>query len=98
MLLAIAYTVSVDAGFAWNGVAILARNAEIFVTRRRLPGNPNDDQSRYIEAVIDGVVVACLYAPNGNPMPGPKFDYKLAWLKRLNRHAATLRKSGAPIV
>ena len=82
----------------WNGVAILARNAEIFVTRRRLPGNPNDDQSRYIEAVIDGVVVACLYAPNGNPMPGPKFDYKLAWLKRLNRHAATLRKSGAPIV
>lgn len=82
----------------WNGVAILSRGPEILVTRRKLPGDPKDGQSRYIEAVIDGIVVACIYAPNGNPQPGPKFDYKLGWLKRLNRHAATLRKTGAPIV
>lgn len=82
----------------WNGVAILSRGPEIFVTPRRLPGDPKDEQNRYIEAVVDGVVVVCLYAPNGNPRPGPKFDYKLAWLKRLNRHANTLRKTGAPIV
>ncbi len=82
----------------WNGVAILSRGPEILVTRRRLPGDRKDEQSRYIEAVVNGVVVACLYAPNGNPRPGPKFDYKLAWLKRLNRHANSLRKTGAPIV
>jgi hypothetical protein len=68
------------------------------VTRRRLPGDPKDFQSRYIEAAMDGMIVACLYAANGNPHPGPKFDYKLAWLKRLNLHAASLRKSGAPVV
>lgn len=82
----------------WNGVALLSRRAEIIVTRRKLPGDPRDTQSRYLEAVIDGIVIACLYAPNGNPQPGPKFAYKLAWLKRLNRHAATLRKCGAPIL
>jgi exodeoxyribonuclease-3 len=62
----------------WNGVPILPRGAEIFATRRRLPGDPKCDQSRYIEAVVDGIVVACLYSPNGNPRPGPKFDYKLS--------------------
>jgi exodeoxyribonuclease-3 len=84
----------------WNGVAILAKpkQGEILVTRRRLPGDPKDGQARYLEAVIGGMVVACLYAPNGNPQPGMKFDYKLRWMKRLNRHAATLRKTGAPIV
>jgi exodeoxyribonuclease-3 len=83
---------------AWNGVAILVRKAEPVVTRTRLPGDPNDVQARYIEAAVKGVVIACVYAPNGNPQPGPKFDYKLAWLARLRRHAATLLKSGAPVV
>jgi exodeoxyribonuclease-3 len=83
---------------AWNGVAILARKAEPVVIRTRLPGDPKDVQARYLEAAVRGVVVACVYAPNGNPQPGPKFDYKLAWLARLRRHAATLLKTGAPVV
>lgn len=82
---------------SWNGVAILARRAEIVTTRTRLPGDAKDKQSRYIEAAVSGVIVGCLYAPNGNPQPGPKFDYKLAWLKRLNRHAAKLIASDLPI-
>jgi exodeoxyribonuclease-3 len=82
----------------WNGVAILARDAKVIVTRRRLPGDPDDEQSWYVEAAVDGVLVACIYAPNGNPQPGPKFDYKLAWLKRLNAHSDKLLKSGAPAV
>jgi exodeoxyribonuclease-3 len=82
----------------WNGVAILARGRNIVVTRRALPGDPLDRQSRYIEAAVNGVIVASLYAPNGNPRPGPKFDHKLAWLKRLHRHGAKLLKSGAPVV
>jgi exodeoxyribonuclease III len=81
----------------WNGVAILSRRSEIVVARRKLPGDAEDAQSRYLKAVIDGIIVVCLYAPNGNPRPGPKFDYKLAWLRRLNRHAAALRKTGAPV-
>jgi exodeoxyribonuclease-3 len=83
---------------SWNGVAILARGTAPIVTRTGLPGDASDTQSRYIEAAVDGVLVASLYAPNGNPQPGPKFDYKLAWLKRLTRHAATLRKAGIPVV
>jgi exodeoxyribonuclease-3 len=79
----------------WNGVAILARKSEVVVTRRRLPGHANDAQSRYIEAAVNGVLIACVYAPNGNPQPGPKFAYKLAWLKRLSVHAAKLLRSGA---
>jgi exodeoxyribonuclease-3 len=82
----------------WNGVAILARDAVPVVTRLDLPGDPDDTQSRYIEAAVNGVLIACLYAPNGNPQPGPKFDYKLAWLARLSRHARALLKTGAPIV
>src|SRR4051794_20445841 len=66
----------------WNGVAILARGVEPVVTRRALPGDPDDDQARYIEAAIRGILVGCIYLPNGNPQPGPKFDYKLAWFKR----------------
>jgi exodeoxyribonuclease III len=81
----------------WNGVAILSRKAAV-VTRTRLPGDQHDAQSRYIEAAIGGLLIGCLYAPNGNPQPGPKFDYKLAWMKRLNKHAGTLLKSGAPVV
>jgi exodeoxyribonuclease-3 len=81
----------------WNGVAILARWTPI-VTRLELPGGAADRQSRYLEAAINGVVVASIYAPNGNPQPGPKFEYKLAWLKRLTDHAADLYASGAPVI
>jgi len=81
----------------WNGVAILSRRHEIHVTRQRLPGDPADRQSRYIEAAINGIVVGCIYLPNGNPQPGPKFDYKLAWFERLIRHARALKKTGAPV-
>ncbi len=68
---------------SWNGVAILGRNCEPVVTRAVLRGDPDDTQSRYIEAAVNGVLIATLYAPNGNPQPGPKFKYKLAWMKRL---------------
>ncbi len=83
---------------SWNGVAILARLAEPVLTRKRLPGDPNDSQSRYIEAAVQGVLVGCLYLPNGNPRPGPKFVYKLAWFERLIAHAAELHASGLPVV
>jgi exodeoxyribonuclease III len=82
---------------SWNGVAILARWAPI-LTCGALPGDPADSQSRYIEAAVHGVLVASLYAPNGNPQPGPKFAYKLAWLKRLAAHAADLYATDAPVV
>ncbi|MBN9317482.1 MAG: exodeoxyribonuclease III [Devosia sp.] len=83
---------------SWNGVAILARGAEPVLTADELPGDPEDRQARYIEAAVNGVVIACLYAPNGNPQPGPKFDYKLAWGERLLAHAAELLDSGLPVV
>ena len=82
---------------AWNGVAILSRGSEPILIRDRLPGGQNDDQARYIEAAVKGIVIASIYAPNGNPRPGPKFDYKLAWLERLSRHVTALRRTGAPI-
>jgi exodeoxyribonuclease-3 len=82
----------------WNGVAILSRRTEAVVTRTALPGDPRDAQSRYIEAAVDGVLVSCIYAPNGNPQPGPKFDYKIAWMERLRRHSLRLLKTGAPVV
>lgn len=82
----------------WNGVAILARDAEPVVTRWELPGDLADDQSRYIEAAVNGVLIASLYAPNGNPQPGPKFDYKRAWHARLNTHAAALLAADVPAV
>lgn len=81
-----------------NGVAILARGGEPVVTRTVLPGDPGDKQSRYIEAAVNGVLIATLYAPNGNPQPGPKFKYKLAWMKRLVVHAAELYALDAPVV
>lgn len=83
---------------SWNGVAILAKGSTPIETRRGLPGDPTDEQSRYIEAAVNGVLVAGFYVPNGNPRPGPKFDYKLAWLERLLAHAAGLIASGMPIV
>ena len=83
---------------SWNGVAILARNAEPEEIRRELPGDLEDSHSRYIEATVNGVIVGCLYLPNGNPAPGPKFDYKLRWFERLTAHAAELFASGRPVV
>jgi exodeoxyribonuclease-3 len=83
---------------AWNGVAILARGRDPIETGRGLDGNSLDDQSRYIEAVVDGVVIGCLYLPNGNPCPGPKFDYKLEWFERLGAHARKLFGCGLPVV
>lgn len=83
---------------SWNGVAILTRDAAPQEVRRGLPGDTADEQSRYLEAAVDGVLVACLYLPNGNPAPGPKFDYKLAWFERLITHAQELLASGAPVV
>ena len=98
---------------SWNGVAILARNQVPVLTRTSLPGNPEghfsenrnlegrypaDDQARYIEAAVQGVLITSIYLPNGNPQPGPKFNYKLAWFERLIAHAAELMASGAPVV
>ena len=83
---------------SWNGVAILAKGTDPVLCRRELPGDPKDDQSRYLEAAVNGLIVGCLYLPNGNPQPGPKFDYKLAWFERLIRHAQELWKSGHPVV
>jgi exodeoxyribonuclease III len=82
---------------SWNGVAILAKGMTPVETRRQLPGDPSDTQSRYLEAAAHGVLIGCLYAPNGNPQPGPKFAYKLAWMRRLLVHADTLRATGHPV-
>jgi exodeoxyribonuclease-3 len=82
----------------WNGVAILARSAEPIVTRTALPGDAADKQARYIEAAVKGALLSCIYLPNGNPQPGPKFDYKLAWFRRLSAHARSLLKEGVPTV
>lgn len=83
---------------AWNGVAILAKGVTPEERRRGLPGNTQDIHSRYIEADVHGLTVGCLYLPNGNPQPGPKFDYKLAWFDRFNRYAKRLLKRGEPVV
>ncbi|MFN7027242.1 MAG: exodeoxyribonuclease III [Pseudorhizobium sp.] len=83
---------------SWNGVAILAHDADPVETRRGLGGDPQDSHSRYIEAAVNGVLIGCLYAPNGNPAPGPKFDYKLAWYQRFLAHSRHLLESGAPVV
>jgi exodeoxyribonuclease-3 len=83
---------------SWNGVAVLVRDAEPVESRRALPGDREDAQSRYLEVAAHGLVVACLYLPNGNPRPGPKFDYKLRWFERLVAHARTLHDSGHPVV
>jgi bifunctional non-homologous end joining protein LigD len=83
---------------SWNGVAILARNSEPLLIQKGLPGEEADTQARYIEAAAHGVIVACLYLPNGNPQPGPKFDYKLRWFEHLIEHAKSLHASEHPVV
>lgn len=83
---------------SWNGVAILAKGMDPLEIRRGLPGNEKDSHSRYLEAAAHGVIVASLYLPNGNPQPGPKFDYKLAWFEHLIEHAASLVDSGHPVI
>ncbi|MFD2288997.1 exodeoxyribonuclease III [Pedobacter petrophilus] len=83
---------------SWNGVAILSRGYEIKELKRGLPGDPEDLHSRYLEALINDVVIGCLYLPNGNPAPGPKFDYKMAWFERLTDHAAKLLEYKVPVV
>jgi len=83
---------------SWNGVAILAKDAEIQEVRRSLPGNPEDLHSRYIEAIVNDMLICCLYLPNGNPSPGPKFDYKIEWFSRLASHASELLEADIPIV
>jgi exodeoxyribonuclease-3 len=91
-------------GFIWhgqksyNGVALLARNEAPTEIRRVLPGDPEDEHSRYIEAKVKGILIGCLYLPNGNPAPGPKFEYKLRWLERLTLHAADLVNRDVPVV
>lgn len=99
-------TALADAGYgavwrgetSWNGVAILARGSEPVLTQSELPGDPDDKQARYIEAAVNGVLFACLYAPNGNPQPGPKFTYKLNWMQRFLAHAESLWDTSLPVV
>jgi exodeoxyribonuclease III len=81
---------------SWNGVAILSREHEIKEVRRALPGDPSDSHSRYLEAIVNDILIACLYLPNGNPAPGPKFDYKLEWFRRLAAHAKKLLAHEVP--
>jgi exodeoxyribonuclease-3 len=83
---------------SWNGIAVLARGEKPIETRRGLPGEAEDTHSRYLEAAVKGILIGCLYLPNGNPAPGPKFDYKLRWFNRLIVHAAELLSSGLPII
>lgn len=83
---------------AWNGVAILARESEPLEIRRGLPNDPDPGQSRYIEAAVSGMIIGCLYLPNGNPQPGPKFTYKLQWMQRLRAHAQALLATGHPVI
>ncbi len=83
---------------SWNGVAILSKGEKPEETTRVLPGDPEDEHSRYIEAKVNGLVIGCLYLPNGNPAPGPKFDYKLRWFERFQKHAAELLDSKEPVI
>ena len=83
---------------SWNGVAILSRYGKPEETQRGLPGDPEDVHSRYIEANINDLIIGCLYLPNGNPAPGPKFDYKLSWFERLSIYSSTLLKTGKPVI
>lgn len=83
---------------SWNGVAVLARGDKPVETRRGLPCEEEDTHSRYLEAAVKGILVGCLYLPNGNPAPGPRFDYKLRWFDHFIAHAAELLSSDLPVV
>jgi exodeoxyribonuclease-3 len=83
---------------SWNGVAILSRKHEIEELGKTLPGDDEDVQSRYMEAIVNGILICCLYLPNGNPAPGPKFDYKLKWFERLHERANYLKKKKIPVI
>jgi exodeoxyribonuclease-3 len=83
---------------SWNGVAILAREQLPVLTSAQLPGDEKDNQARYVEAAVRGVLIACIYLPNGNPQPGPKFTYKLSWFERLITHAQNLMSANIPVV
>lgn len=91
------YSVKWHGQKSWNGVAILSRVGEIQELRRVLPGDPEDSHSRYIEAIVSNMIIGCLYLPNGNPWPGPKFEYKLKWFKRLTAHAKKLLAQKVPV-
>lgn len=82
----------------FNGVAVLAHGGDLEERRRGLPGDPDDTHSRYLEVSVHGIVIASIYLPNGNPQPGPKFDYKLKWFERLIAHACSLVTSAQPVV
>jgi len=97
-LLDAGYTAIWNGQKSWNGVAILARNAAIKEVRRELPGDAEDSHSRYIEAIVNDILICCLYLPNGNPAPGPKLEYKLSWLSRLDTHAKKLLAQNIPVV
>ncbi|MFL6682543.1 MAG: exodeoxyribonuclease III, partial [Burkholderiaceae bacterium] len=97
-LAAAGYAALVVGQRTWNGVALLARDQQPLAVCTALPGDSKDKEARYVEAAIDGVLFACLYLPNGNPCPGPKFDYKLRWFERLQARAAQLQASGQPVV
>lgn len=83
---------------SWNGVAILSRGQQISEVRRGLPHDPDESQSRYLEVLAGEIIISCLYLPNGNPAPGPKYDYKLRWMESFAAHVATLLASGKPVV
>jgi len=83
---------------SWNGVAILSKHGMPEERRRGLPNDPDETQSRYLEAKVNNLVIGCLYLPNGNPAPGPKFDYKLRWFEQFTAHAADLIATGLPVV
>lgn len=91
------YSVKWHGQKSWNGVAILSRVGEIQELRRLLPGDPEDSHSRYIEAIVNNMIIGCLYLPNGNPWPGPKFEYKLKWFKRLTAHSKKLLALKVPV-
>lgn len=97
-LQAIGYEAVVLGQKSWNGVAILSRGQAPLLIRKHLPGESDEAQARYIEAAVSGHVIGCCYMPNGNPQPGPKFQYKLAWFERFNSHASALMKSGHPVI
>ena len=83
---------------SWNGVAILSKIAKPVISRTALPGDDEDDQSRYLEVKIEDLIIGCIYLPNGNPVPGPKFDYKMKWFERLDAHAEMLITSGKKVM